>query len=95
MVSSKLRHHSTTEADVLWLVYVILIGLVAGWAAGRIMKGSGYGTLADIGLGILGGIVGGFVIRLLGFESTGIFSAIVTAIFGAVLLIAIVRRIRR
>ena len=56
---------------MFWLLWVILVGLIAGWAAGKIMKGSGYGTLGDIVLGILGGIVGGWLVRLLGFSSSG------------------------
>jgi len=44
----------------MWLLWVIIVGLIAGWAAGKIMKGSGYGTLGDILLGIVGGVIGGF-----------------------------------
>ena len=43
------------------LIYIILVGLVAGWATGKLMKGSGYGVLMDILLGIAGGIVGAFI----------------------------------
>ena len=52
------------------LIYLILVGLVAGWATGKIMKGSGYGVLTDILLGIAGGIVGAFILRVLGFYSS-------------------------
>ena len=48
-------------------IWWIVVGLIAGWAAGRIMKGGGYGVVADILLGIVGGIVGGWVVGLLGF----------------------------
>ena len=53
------------------LIYIILVGLVAGWATGKLMKGSGYGVLMDILLGIAGGIVGAFILRVLGFYSSG------------------------
>jgi uncharacterized membrane protein YeaQ/YmgE (transglycosylase-associated protein family) len=53
------------------LIYTIVVGLIAGWAAGKIMKGSGYGVLMDILLGIAGGLVGGLVLRLFGFYTTG------------------------
>src|SRR5256885_13383126 len=53
------------------LIYIILVGLVAGWATGKLMKGSGYGVLMDILLGIAGGIVGAFIMRGLGFYSSG------------------------
>lgn len=77
---------------LIWIV----VGLIAGWAAGKIMKGSGYGVLGDIVLGILGGIVGGWVLGLLGlFHDGGLIPSILTAIVGAVLLVAIVRMIKK
>jgi uncharacterized membrane protein YeaQ/YmgE (transglycosylase-associated protein family) len=80
----------------MWLIWVVLVGLIAGWAAGRIMKGSGYGPLMDIVLGILGGVIGGWILRLLGFYTTGgLLPSILVAIFGAVVLIAFVRMLKR
>ena len=54
-------------AILIWL----LVGLVAGWLAGRVMKGGGYGVLVDIVLGILGGFVGGWLFGLLGIWPGG------------------------
>ena len=48
------------------LIYIILVGLIAGWAAGKIMKGAGYGVIVDILLGIAGAIFGSWVLRVLG-----------------------------
>jgi uncharacterized membrane protein YeaQ/YmgE (transglycosylase-associated protein family) len=80
----------------MWLIWVVLVGLTAGWAAGRIMKGSGYGPLMDIVLGIPGGVIGGWILRLLGFYTTGgLLPSILVAIFGAVVLIAFVRMLKR
>jgi uncharacterized membrane protein YeaQ/YmgE (transglycosylase-associated protein family) len=76
---------------VLW----ILIGLIAGWAAGKIMKGSGYGILADIGLGIVGAIVGGFLLRLLGVHGYGIVGTTVVATLGAIFLIWLSRLLKK
>jgi uncharacterized membrane protein YeaQ/YmgE (transglycosylase-associated protein family) len=60
------------------------------------MKGSGYGPLTDIALGIVGGIIGGWVLRLFGFYTTGgLIPSILVAIFGAVILIVLVRALRR
>ena len=65
----------------------ILCGLIAGWATGKIMRGSGYGALADILIGIAGGIVGGWIMRSLGFQGQGgTLYTILVAIGGAVLL---------
>ena len=73
------------------LIWWIIVGLIAGWAAGKIMKGGGYGVLADIVLGILGAIVGGWVVGLLGIGGGGLIWSILVAILGAVILIWITR----
>lgn len=74
------------------IVWWIIVGLIAGWATGKIMKGEGYGVFVDIVLGIAGAIIGGFVMRTLGFSGQGgLIYTIVIAILGAVLLTAIVR----
>jgi uncharacterized membrane protein YeaQ/YmgE (transglycosylase-associated protein family) len=78
------------------LIYIILVGLVAGWAAGKIMKGAGYGVIVDILLGIAGALFGSWVLRLLGFyTSGGLVANILVAILGAVLLVVIVRALKR
>jgi uncharacterized membrane protein YeaQ/YmgE (transglycosylase-associated protein family) len=77
------------------IIWWIIIGLIAGWAAGKIMKGGGYGTIADILLGIVGGIIGGWVVGLLGFSSGGFIWSIVVATLGAVILIWVTRLIKR
>ena len=80
----------------MYILYIILVGLVAGWATGKIMKGSGYGVLTDILLGIVGAIIGSRLLGLLGiYSSGGIVPTILIAILGAVILVALVRRLRR
>ena len=79
-----------------WLIWVIVVGLIAGWLAGRIMGKGGYGPLMDMVLGILGGIVGGFLLSLVGLASTGgIIADIVVATIGAVFLIWISRMLKK
>jgi len=79
--------------DFLWW---ILIGLIAGWAAGKVMRGSGYGTLMDIIVGIAGAFIGGFIMSELGFAGEGgLIYTIFFAIGGAVLLIWLLRLIKR
>src|SRR5262252_1110160 len=73
------------------IIWWIIVGLIAGWAAGKIMKGGGYGVIADIVLGILGAIIGGWVVGLLGFGGGGLIWSILVAILGAVILIWITR----
>ena len=78
------------------LIYIMVVGLVAGWATGKIMKGSGYGPLTDILLGIVGAILGSRILGLLGIYSDGgIVPSIIVAIVGAVILVALVRAIRK
>jgi uncharacterized membrane protein YeaQ/YmgE (transglycosylase-associated protein family) len=73
------------------LIWWIIVGLIAGWAAGKIMKGGGYGVIADIILGVLGAIIGGWVVGVLGFGGGGLIWSILVAILGAVILIWITR----
>jgi uncharacterized membrane protein YeaQ/YmgE (transglycosylase-associated protein family) len=78
------------------LVTWIIVGLIAGWATGKIMRGSGYGAFADILLGIAGALVGGFIMRALGFSGQGglIYTTLV-AIGGACLLTWLFRMFSR
>ena len=69
------------------LLWWIVVGLIAGWATGKIMAGKGYGVLMNIGLGIAGAILGGFLMRVLGFSGRGgLIYTILIAIVGAVIL---------
>lgn len=73
---------------IAWLV----VGLIAGWLAGMVMKGGGYGLVGDIVVGIVGAFVGGFVFSLItGGGTAGFWGSIAVAFVGAVILIAIVR----
>jgi uncharacterized membrane protein YeaQ/YmgE (transglycosylase-associated protein family) len=73
----------------------IVLGLVAGWIAGMIMKGRGYGVLGNIVVGILGAVIGGFLgSALLGWDVTGFnLGSVLLAVLGAVVLIAVLRMI--
>lgn len=75
------------------IIWWIIVGLIAGWATGKLMKGSGYGPLMDIVLGIVGAIIGGWIVTALGLGGGGIIWSIIVAIIGAVILVWIVRLI--
>ena len=80
----------------MYLVYILLVGLIAGWAAGKIMKGSGYGVFTDILLGILGSLVGNRLLGLLGiYRGGGFITNVLVAILGAVIFVWLVRLIKR
>ncbi|MEO6777935.1 MAG: GlsB/YeaQ/YmgE family stress response membrane protein [Gemmatimonadaceae bacterium] len=74
-------------------IWWIIVGLIAGWATGRIMKGSGYGPIMDIVLGIIGAVIGGWIMTALGIGAGGLIWSIIVAIIGAVILVWIVRLI--
>ena len=81
---------------MIWLLELLIVGLIAGWAAGKIMKGGGYGMGMDIVLGIVGAVVGGWIMRLLGFYTAGgLIPAIIVAILGAVVVIWLARMLRK
>lgn len=73
------------------IIWWIIVGLIAGWATGKIMKGAGYGPLMDIVIGIIGAIIGGWIVSALGLGGGGIIWSIIVAIIGAVILVWIVR----
>ena len=74
----------------------ILVGLVAGWLAGKVMKGGGYGVIVDIILGILGGLLGGWLFGMMGiWPGGGVIGSIIVAFVGAVILVALTRLIKR
>lgn len=76
-------------------LYFILIGIAAGWLAGVIMKGGGYGLLGDLLLGVIGAILGGWVFGLLRIPVGGLVGSLISATVGAVIFIAILRLIKR
>jgi uncharacterized membrane protein YeaQ/YmgE (transglycosylase-associated protein family) len=72
------------------------IGAVAGWLAGILMKGGGFGLVGDIVVGIIGAFIGGYLASALHISiGTGMISSIITATIGAILLILIVRMVKR
>ena len=78
------------------LIAWIIVGLIAGWLAGMLMRGSGYGLLGDLLLGLIGAVVGGWLFGLIlpAAEPTGLIGSIIVATIGAIVLVAIVRLIR-
>ncbi len=78
------------------LIAWIIIGLIAGWLTGKLMKGSGYGFLMDMVVGLIGALIGGFISARIGFGGVGehgLLVSILIAVVGAVILTWIVRMI--
>lgn len=79
----------------MWqLLIFLLIGAVAGWAAGQITKGKGFGLPGNLLIGILGAFLGGLLFRVLGLYPTSIIGALVTAVVGSTLLLVLLRRMK-
>jgi uncharacterized membrane protein YeaQ/YmgE (transglycosylase-associated protein family) len=73
-----------------WISWIVA-GLIAGWLAGLAMRGSGYGIIWDIVLGLIGALIGGFVCSLFVTGQTGFWGTVVVAFIGACILVAIGR----
>lgn len=78
--------------EFLWF---LLIGLVAGWLAGQIMDGGGYGVIGDLIVGVLGALLGGWIFGILGIYAGGIIGSLIVATLGAIIFLAILRVVKR
>lgn len=77
------------------LLVILAVGLIAGWLAGQIVKGTGFGIVGDLIVGILGAYVGSWLIPQLGIHlGTGFLSAIINATIGALILLFVIRLVR-
>ena len=76
--------------DLLSIIIFLALGAIAGWIAGLIMKGGGFGLIVNIIVGIVGAIIGGWVFSFFGFESTSLIGSMITAVVGAVILLVII-----
>lgn len=90
-------HRSNKKTGgIMGILAWLIVGLIAGWAAGKVMKGGGYGVLMDIVLGLVGGLVGGWIFGMLGvWPGGGLIGSVLVAFVGAVILIALSRALKR
>ena len=78
------------------LLIILLVGLVAGWLAGQVVQGTGFGMVGDIVIGIIGALIAGWLFPTLGLRlGGGILGAIISAAIGAIILLVIARLIKR
>lgn len=73
--------------DLAGVVYVLLIGIAAGWLAGRLTKGKGFGLIGNLVIGIIGALVGGFLLPRVGLRATGLLGFLIQSTVGAVVLL--------
>jgi uncharacterized membrane protein YeaQ/YmgE (transglycosylase-associated protein family) len=85
-------HDIATQSLIIWLV----VGAIAGWLAGVVVSGGGFGIIGDIIIGIIGAFVAGWLFPQLGFHlAVGLVGVIVDAAIGAIVLLLVIRIIRR
>ncbi len=77
-----------------WL-WFILIGLAAGFLAGTVVKGHGFGLLGNLVVGVIGAVLGGFIFGLLGIAATSLLGSLICAFVGAVVLLMLIGFIKR
>ena len=77
------------------VILILLIGAAAGWLAGNIMKGRGFGAVGNIVVGIVGAFLGGFLFSLVGIKAGGIIGSLITATVGALVLLWVVNLIKK
>ncbi len=77
------------------LLGFIVIGIVAGWIAGLIMKGRGFGLVGDLVVGVIGALVGGLLFRMLGIADTNVLGTLAMAVVGAVVFLGLASLFKR
>ena len=81
--------------DITSIVIFLVVGAIAGWLAGVVMKGGGFGLVGDIVVGIVGAVIGGWLFGLFGITAGGLVGAIITAFVGACVLLFVIRLIKK
>lgn len=73
------------------MLWFLIIGIIAGWLAGNVMKGGGFGLVGDLVVGVVGSFIGGYLFSIFGFSAYGTIGEIVMATAGAIVLLLIIR----
>jgi uncharacterized membrane protein YeaQ/YmgE (transglycosylase-associated protein family) len=76
------------------LIIFLVVGVVAGWLAGVLIKGGGFGLLGDIVFGVLGAVVGGWLFAQLGITTWGVLGLLTTSLIGAMTVIGLIRLVK-
>ena len=80
--------------DITSLILFLIIGALAGWIAGQVMKGGSFGLVGNLVVGIIGALLGGFLFGLLGIAAGGLIGSLITATIGAIVLLYLLRLVR-
>jgi len=86
----------TRERDMVGLIIWLIIGGVAGWLAGQIVKGGGFGLVGNVILGIVGSVIAGYLLPLIGLNIGGdVVGSIINAVIGAVIALVVVGMVKK
>lgn len=77
------------------IIAFLIVGLLAGWIAGKIMKGEGFGMIGNMVVGIIGALVGGFVFSFVGLHAFSFIGQLVTSVVGAIIFLYVLQLIKR
>ena len=80
---------------MLYLLWVVVIGILAGWIAGTLMRGKGFGLLGNLIVGVIGSLLGSFIFGLIGLGAYGLIGRLVVAVAGAVILLWLMRFVKK
>jgi len=83
--------HQFTNREEFKMLWFLIIGIIAGWLAGKIMNGGGFGLIGDLVVGVVGSYIGGYLFKVLNFSAYGTIGEIIMATIGAIVLLWIIR----
>src|SRR5450432_1365350 len=89
MLAAELSTGERNDETDMWLIWTIVIGILAGWLAGQIVKGRGMGIGIDLLVGIVGSVLGGWLFTIVGLAAYGLIARLIMATVGAVVLLLI------
>lgn len=81
--------------DLENLIVFAVIGIVAGWLAGQLLKGRGFGLLGNLVVGVIGAFIGGILFNLAGITSDNLLESLIAAVIGAVVLLLVIGALRK
>jgi uncharacterized membrane protein YeaQ/YmgE (transglycosylase-associated protein family) len=76
------------------LIWFLIIGLIAGWLAGQVMRGSGFGLIGNLIIGVIGALLGGWLFGVLGLSAYGLIGSLIVAFVGAIVLLFLLSLVR-
>jgi uncharacterized membrane protein YeaQ/YmgE (transglycosylase-associated protein family) len=77
------------------IILFVAVGLIAGWLAGKIWKGSGFGALGNLAVGVAGSFIGGIVFKIVGLSYRGLIGSVIAALAGALILLYVISLLKK